>query len=127
VGKSLGLVAVGFVASLASVFFYLALAIALKGLGVPPASWFGSDYVDPRCSVAAGGAALFSLAVFSFGAGAFANKHLGPVGPASLFWLSNPISTSAAAILVRRLMMNRLPYEFIQPLLFLIVPGWLVG
>ncbi len=85
--KSLGLVAVGFVASVASAFFYLALAVALKRLGVPPASWFGSDYIDPRCSAVAGGSALFSLAVFSFGAGAFANKHLGPVGPAGAFWL----------------------------------------
>jgi hypothetical protein len=125
--KSLGLVAVGFVASVASAFFYLALAVALKRLGVPPASWFGSDYIDPRCSAVAGGSALFSLAVFSFGAGAFANKHLGPVGPAGAFWLCNPISTSAALILARQVMMNLVPYEFIQPLLYLIVVGWFVG
>ena len=124
VAKMIGLASLGFVLSAAALLSCLALALALKLLGVPPRSWFGSDYTDPRCAVVSGGMTLFVLGIVSFAVGRVLNKHFRLTGRLDAFWLSNPISTGVGLLLARRLVMNMVPPEFTAPVLFLILVAW---
>jgi hypothetical protein len=125
--KSIGLASIGFLLSSTALFLYIAIAVALKGVGLPPRSWFGSDYTDPRCAVISGAMALFVLGFVSFVTAGLLGKLFGMAGALGAFWLSNPISTSLGLLLARRLIVNVVPPEFTAPVLFLVVFGWPVA
>lgn len=114
VAKIIGLASVGIVLSAVALLSYLVLALSL---GIPPQTWFGSDYTDPRCAVVSGGMTLFVLGVVSFAVGRVLNRQFGVTGILDAFWLSNPISTALGLLFVRRLVMNIAPPEFTSPVL----------
>jgi hypothetical protein len=106
VAKIIGLASIGIVLSAVALLSYLALALSMKVLGIPPQSWFGSDYTDPRCAVVSGGMTLFVLGVVSFAVGRILNRHFGVIRILDAFWLSNQMSTTLGLLFVRRLVMN---------------------
>ena len=105
--KPLVLIILGFLISLASFLTCVVLvANPLRRLGVPPATWFGSDYTDPRCAVLSGGLELLFLGLFAFAVAAVLNRRFGLAGRLSAFWLCNPVSVAFGLLVARQLVLN---------------------
>jgi hypothetical protein len=115
---------IGFVSLLTCVVL---VANPLRRLGVPPATWFGSDYTDPRCAVLSGGLELLFLGLFAFAVATVLNRRFGFAGRLSAFWLCNPVSVAFGLLVARRLVLNGVAYEFTAPVSFLLFVCWPVA
>ena len=105
---------------------YLAIVgEALRLAGVPPAGWFGSDYVDPRGAAVSFSAELVFIGLAYFAVGRTLSQRLGDdLTRLEAFWLSNPLSTAIGVLASRSLMINFTRFEFTSGALFLLFLGW---
>jgi len=123
--KTLVLIILGFLIGFASLLASVVLiANPLRRLGVPPETWFGSDYIDPRCAVLSGGLELLFLGLFAFALAAGLNRRFGFAGRLSAFWLCNPVSFAFGLLVARQLVLNGVAPEFTAPVSFLLFIGW---
>lgn len=125
--RATGLVCLGVVLNFGGLIAAFGIATGLfRVFGVPPDSWFGSDYVDRRGASVAAGIELFVLCLSGYAVGLRFAEHGKALSRLDSFWLCNPVSSSlglAGPWLVAR---NLVIFEFTAAVVLLWPVAWLM-
>ena len=97
---------------------------ALRLLGIPPAGWFGSDYVDPRGAVVSFCGQLCTLGSLYFGVGRAVSLRVRASKWLEGFWLCNPVSTVVGLAAARAMLDAYVPNEYTSAAIWFALVGW---
>jgi hypothetical protein len=124
--RTLALAAIGFGVTFVGFLAYITLVAApLQHVGIPSASWFGSDYTDPRGAVLSGGMALFVIGLLSFSAALWLNRQFHFASYVDALLLCNPVSAGFGLLVARFLVRNMIAPEFFASANLLLPFGWI--
>ncbi len=92
----------------------------LRSIGIPPADWFGSDYVDPRGSAVAFSGEVFFLGLLYCGIG----RRFEPLTRLQAFSMTSPFSLLLGYVGLRFFRPDHLAFEYDQAAFWTVLVGW---
>jgi|GEM_PF-3065323 len=103
----------------------LTVGAILRAAGMPPAEWFGSDYVDTRGSFVIMTGELVCLGLILFAVGGRLRRRFGALSRSQAFSLTSPLAFILGYMALRAFVPGGLfPYEFHEGSLWTALVGW---
>lgn len=125
--RATGLVCLGVVLNFGGLIAALGIATGLfRVFGVPPDSWFGSDYVDRRGASVAAGLELFVLCLCSYAVSMQLARRGRAFTRLDSFWLSNPVSSLLGLLAARLAALNLVLFELTAGVVLFWPVAWLM-